>query len=386
MRSSKSLTPGALAILVSVVALIALASTELSVRAGPGQTGQTEPPITDAFDPARVVEIVEEGERDFGGFRQSYQVVRVRITGGPDRGKEAEAEFGEAFVVPEARRLREGEQVVLVRAAPDGQAFIIDRFRLPWLGVVLLVFVALAMLVARWRGLTALLGLSISLLVLVQFVVPQIVAGANPMVVTMVAAGVIAVASIYLAHGFHVRTTVAVVSTVLTLAIAAGLAMAFVSFARLFGGGKEEAFYLQLGLLQDVNLRGLLLGGVILGALGVLDDITTAQAAVVAQLKHANPGLPFHELYRRALAVGQEHITALVNTLVLAYAGASLPLFILFTVDRGQPLWVTLNSELIGEEIVRAVVGSIALILAVPITTALAAWALKGEQVEGHVQ
>jgi uncharacterized membrane protein len=272
----------------------------------------------------------------------------------------------------------------LVRTAPGGEAFVVDRYRLPGMGVVLALFFALAMLLARWRGVTALLGMSLSLLVLVQFVVPQIMAGANPLVVTMLAALVIAVVSIYLAHGFYLRTTVAIVGTVLTLAIAAGLAVAFVSVGSLFGAGKEEAFYLQLGVLQTVDLRGLLLGGIILGAIGVLDDITTAQAAVIAELKHANPGLSFRELYRRGLAVGQEHITALVNTLVLAYAGASLPLFILFTVDLGQPLWVTLNSEFIGEEVVRAAVGSIALILAVPITTALAAWTLKGEHIEGH--
>ncbi|MDR5684048.1 MAG: YibE/F family protein [Armatimonadota bacterium] len=368
-------------IAVVLVVIIVAAIATVPLGASPGPAGAQS---VDAFDPARVVEIVEEGERDLGGFRQSYQVVRVQITGGPDRGQETEAEFGEAFNVPQAQRLREGERVVLVRTAPAGEAFVVDRYRLPWMGVVLALFFGLALAFARWRGMTALLGLSLSLLVLVQFVVPQIMAGANPLVVTMLAALVIAVVSIYLAHGFYLRTTVAIVSTVLTLAVAAGLAMGFVSLAKLFGAGKEEAFYLQLGLLQTVNLRGLLLGGIILGALGVLDDITTAQAAVVAELKHANPTLSFRELYRRGLAVGQEHITALVNTLVLAYAGASLPLFILFTVDRGQPLWVTLNSEYIGEEVVRAAVGSIALILAVPITTALAAWTLKGEHVGGH--
>ena len=122
------------------------------------------------------------------------------------------------------------------------------------------------------------------------------------------------------------------------------------------------------------NLRGLLLGGIILGALGVLDDITTGQAAAVDELRRANPAFPVRELYRRGLSVGTEHITSLVNTLFLAYAGASLPLFILFTIYDEAPLWVTLNSEFIAEELVRTLVGSVALILAVPITTILASF------------
>jgi uncharacterized membrane protein len=120
-------------------------------------------------------------------------------------------------------------------------------------------------------------------------------------------------------------------------------------------------------------MRGLLLGGIILGALGVLDDITTAQAAAVDELHRANPSLDARELYRRGLSVGREHITALVNTLFLAYAGASLPLFILFTIYNEVPVWVALNSEFVAEEVVRTLVGSMALILAVPITTAAAA-------------
>jgi uncharacterized membrane protein len=151
------------------------------------------------------------------------------------------------------------------------------------------------------------------------------------------------------------------------------MAIIFVAIGKLFGLGSEEAIYLQLVPLEQLNLQGLLLGGIILGALGVLDDITTAQSAAVDELRKANPALGARELYRRGLSVGTEHITSLVNTLFLAYAGASLPLFILFTIYNDMPLWVTLNSEFIAEEIVRTVVGSVALILAVPITTAAAA-------------
>jgi len=142
---------------------------------------------------------------------------------------------------------------------------------------------------------------------------------------------------------------------------------------RLFGLGSEESLDLQYGALKNINLQGLLLAGIIIGALGVLDDITTAQTAAVAELKLANAKLSFDELYRRGMAVGKEHITSLVNTLALAYAGASLPMLLLFTVYQ-QPLWVTLNSEFVVEEVVRTVVGSLALTVAVPITTFLAAY------------
>lgn len=192
---------------------------------------------------------------------------------------------------------------------------------------------------------------------------------------SMIGALVIALFSIYLAHGLNRRTTIALISTLLTLGIASGLAILFVKAGKLFGLGSEEAFYIQqLGSLADLNLQGLLLGGIILGALGVLDDITTAQTAAVYEIKRANSALTVRELYNRGISVGREHISSLVNTLFLAYAGASLPLFLFFTVGGStQPLWVTLNSEFIAEEVVRTLVGSIALMLAVPITTFLAA-------------
>lgn len=224
---------------------------------------------------------------------------------------------------------------------------------------------------------------------LARFVVPRILAGEHPLGVTLAGAVMIALTSIYLAHGANRRTTVALAGLLVTLAAAAGLAILFVSLARLSGAGSEEAVLLQVGHLAGVNLRGLLLGGILLGALGVLDDITTAQAAAVEEISRANPSLGPTDLYRRGLSVGREHITALVNTLVLAYAGASLPLFLLFTINPDQPLWVTLNTEFVAEEIVRTLVGSIALVLAVPVTTLLAARFLRGpsgpgQPVPGH--
>jgi hypothetical protein len=170
------------------------------------------------------------------------------------------------------------------------------------------------------------------------------------------------------------RTSIALASTLLALGFSVGLAAAFVRLASLFGTGSEAAFYLQYGGYQMLNLRGLLLGGIIVGTLGVLDDITTAQVATVEEISIADPRLSFAELYRRGLSVGREHIASLVNTLALAYAGASLPLFLIFSINKVQPIWVILNGEPVAEEFVRTLVGSSGLIIAVPISTWLAAY------------
>ena len=165
-------------------------------------------------------------------------------------------------------------------------------------------------------------------------------------------------------------------------------AVGAVRLASIFGMGTEESVLLQFGPLENIDLRGLLLGGIVIGALGVLDDITTAQTAVVDELRRANPRMTFRQLYAAGISVGREHIASLINTLALAYVGASLPLLMLFTINDAMPLWVTLNSEFIAEEIVRTLVGSSALLIAVPISTWCAAQAFAQDIVQpsdGHV-
>ena len=223
-------------------------------------------------------------------------------------------------------------------------------------------------------GLQSVLGLFVSILILAAFVVPQIIHGKNPLLISFIGAFLIACTALYLAHGFSKKTSIALASTLLTLLVSAILAIIFVHTASLFGLGSEEAMYLQIGQTQNINLRGLLLGGIIIGALGVLDDITTAQTAAIAEIYRHNPRLKFRDLYRSGLTIGREHIASLVNSLALAYVGASMPLLLLFTVNRTSPLWVILNSEFIAEEIVRTLVGSATLLFAVPISTFFAAW------------
>ena len=364
-------SPGLLAIAAAVLA------AALFVPAAPSQAAPESPPQLlepDRFLLGRIVEVIGERDAEGLGEQQFVQQVLVRVAGTSDLGQDVQAEFTDMGAEPD-RRLAEGDRVVIaVSEDPGGTTYyVIDRYRLPALGFAVGLFFALAILFSRRRGLGSIIGLGITALVLARFVVPAIVAGSNPLGVSLVGALVIVLTSIYLAHGFSVRTSVAVVSTIVTLVIAWALAITFVSLARLTGMGSEESVYLQFAPLEQLNLRGLLLGGIILGPLGVLDDITTSQAAAVDELRKANPAFPVRELYRRGLSIGTEHITSLVNTLFLAYAGASLPLFILFTIYNDAPAWVTLNSEFVAEELVRTLVGSVALILAVPITTLSAA-------------
>lgn len=264
-----------------------------------------------------------------------------------------------------------GKTLVLTRA--DDSAYqIADAYRLPGIFGVLVMFIALALWFGRWRAGTSLVGLVVSIAVLAGFLVPRIAGGADPLATTLIASGAILAVSLPLAHGFSRRTGIALLGTIIALVLGTGLAKLFVALGKLTGTGSEEAFMVQTSSLPDLNLSGLLLAGIIIGVLGVLDDVTTTQAAAVDEIRRADPSLSPRELYRRGLSVGREHIAALINTLALAYAGAALPLFLLFVTSQEMPFWVVANSEFVVEEIIRTLVGSAALILAVPITTVLA--------------
>jgi uncharacterized membrane protein len=272
-----------------------------------------------------------------------------------------------------------GEKVLLARDSIEGVAnepyYITDRYRLPAIFFAILLFAIVAVLFGGIRGLTSIIGLAMSIGILIGFVVPQILAGHDPLTTCLIGAAAIALVSLYLAHGFNKRTTVALCGTFITLAASALLAVLFVSLAKLVGLATDQSFYLELGTNISLNLRGLLLGGIIIGALGVLDDVTIGQSATVYELKDANPNLNAKELYKRGMSIGREHIASLINTLFLAYAGISLPVILyLVAFQNGVPLWFALNGEAIAEEIVRTMVGSIGIVLAVPITTLLASW------------
>jgi uncharacterized membrane protein len=211
----------------------------------------------------------------------------------------------------------------------------------------------------------------ITFAVLVKFVLPAVLEGRSPLLVAVVGSAAVMFVIMYLAHGVNAQTTTALLGTLASLAIIAVLAGMFVEAARIVNLGTEEATFLQISASQ-VDLRGLLLGGIIIGSLGVLNDVTVTQASAVWALRAANPVAGAAQLYRSAMRIGRDHIASTVDTLVLAYAGASLPLLLLFVL-ASRPVGDILTGELIAEEIVRTLVGSIGLVASVPITTALAA-------------
>ncbi len=330
------------------------------------------------FHRGQVLQINKENRSDEGGYPSLTQDVTLRLS----TGQEVLAFYTLPLGAAETRMLQVGDQVIvneyLITVPTDegtiSYDFVVtDLYRFPSLVFIVGIFIAVIVAFAGMGGLRAIAGLGMTIAILLYFVVPRIAEGVNPLAVSLVGSIGIACISLYLAHGFNRRTTIALVSTLGTLVLALIAAVSFVSITKLFGLGSEESLDLQYGAIASINLRGLLLAGIVIGALGVLDDITTAQAAAVEEISRADNSLRFNELYHRGMSVGKEHITSLVNTLALAYAGTSLPMLLLFTVYQ-QPLWVTLNSEFVIEEVVRTVVGSLALALAVPITTGLAAW------------
>lgn len=330
-----------------------------------------QPAAEDTYLTGRVVEVLSQERRDDLGIARTVQRLRLDISDGTQRVIENAVVDGE----PGRRLPSVGETVTLerlVKADGSTEYLVRDAYRLPALIWLCLGFLALTVLFGRMTGLTSTLGLALSIAVLAGGVMPLIVAGHDPLLVSLGGAVIIACTSLLLAHGLRLRTYVALLSTLLTLGAATMLALLAVWVSELSGLGSEETVFLQTGSLAGVDLRGLLLGGIIIGCMGVLDDITTAQTAAVDEISRANPSLSDGELMRAGMSVGREHIASLTNTIALAYAGASFPLLLLLSAESRFPLWSTLNSEFFAEEIVRTLVGSTTLVLAVPLSTWLA--------------
>ncbi len=334
---------------------------------------------TDTYAVAYVTQILSEENETIDGVLQRVQHVQLTIEGGEYAGKIVAIENG----VIEGRSdmvLKEGERVAVeILSKPDGTVKVLlkEPYRLYALFWLMAAFVFLSVVIGGWTGILSVAGLAVSIAVLLFFIIPRIVAGGDPLVISFIGAAIIACLSLYAAHGFKRRTSVALLATVVTLLISLVVAIIAVHLTALYGMGSEESLYMQMGPLQHVNLQGLLLGGMLLGCLGVLDDITTAQCAAVDEISKANPSLSAEALRKAGSSVGREHIASLINTLALAYAGASLPLLLLLDVSSDFPLWVTINGEFLAEEIVRTLVGSMALLFAVPISTWLASALLR---------
>lgn len=393
---------------------------------------QDIPQIPHEFYRAKVVKILEEGKTETAGIPQPYQKIIIELLTGPEKSQKFEIIYGDFFAIQESQKVKKGEIVVVGRttpeknsagsadptkandpanstgstrttdsADPDASAdsndpansidstattptpnyYITEKYRIPGLAWAIIIFLAIAIAFGRKNAFFAIIGLAVTIAILIKIVMPLIIKGVNPLLATLMGSLLITIFSLYLAHGFRKRTTIAAFSMVISIAIAVGMAEFFAILAKLSGAATEDVYFLQSGPFAGLDLKGLLLSGMIFGALGVLDDVATAQSAAVEELKKANPSLTFSRLYHHGMEIGREHISSLINTLFLAYAGAGLPLMLMMATPMdGTSLWITLNNEILAEEIIRTLVGSISLIFAVPITTFIAAkWNARSE-------
>jgi len=329
---------------------------------------------------AIVTGVLEEREitSELGGENQLYQKLELLVTKGSLKDKKIITESGGMPTV-NLQRYKVGDRLVMSLSSDlegNDVFYISDYVRRNSLLRLFLIFVVLAIVVGKWWGLASIIGMGFSFLIIFKFVLPRLLAGADPIVTAVVGSLFIIPITFYLSHGLNKKTSVAIVGTVISLIITGILAGIFVDAAKLTGFASEEAGFLQVARQGTIDIKGLLLAGIIIGTLGILDDVTVSQSSIVNQLKEADKTLSFGELYRRAMKVGQDHISSMVNTLVLVYTGAALPLLLLF-IDNPRPFSEVVNYEIIADEIVRTLVGSIGLILAVPITTLIAALSLK---------
>ncbi|WP_445402694.1 YibE/F family protein [Streptomyces sp. LE64] len=304
----------------------------------------------------------------------------IEVTTGPHAGRT----FTE-IVQPDASRQLETGQGVIVAYAPDAprdlQYSVADVNRRLPMALLAGVFALAVVLVGRLRGLMALVALAVSFLVLTFFILPAILQGSNPLVVAVVGASAIMLIALYMCHGLSARTSVAVLGTLVSLLLIGVLGSLFIGWAALSGDTDDNTGLIH-GLYPSIDMSGLLLAGVIIGSLGVLDDVTVTQTSAVWELHQADPTMSRRALYRAGIRIGRDHIASVVNTLVLAYAGAALPLLLLFSIAQSS-VGAVANSELVAEEIVRTLVGSIGLVASVPVTTALATLVVAADRTGG---
>lgn len=282
-----------------------------------------------------------------------------------------------------AAGVAEGDTLVLTRdaGAEGGPAYgFFDYERDTPIIVLAVAFAVVVGAVARLRGLASLVGLAFAFVVLLQFILPGLLAEDYPTMVSLVGSAAIMFVVLYLAHGFSARTTTALVGTLFGLTLVAVLGSVAVSVARLTGLTSEETNTL-LGYDPTLDFSGLVLAGIVVAGLGVLNDVTITQASAIWQIHEVSPEMSWRELYARGMAVGRDHIASTVYTIVFAYAGAALPLLLLFELSP-QPLWTTVTSSGLAEEVIRTLVGAIALVLAVPVTTAAGAFFAKAADTE----
>lgn len=314
-----------------------------------------------------------------GGYTTVTQTLKVKLLSTPEMNKEVTILQSSDARLASLTKYGVNQTVIVDKTVgPDGSMryTISDSYRIPQMIALLVLFFLCALIFAGKKGFGALIGLSVSLAIIAGYIVPQILFNrADPLTTSIIGSCIILVITTFLAHGLSKQTAIAVVSTFLALFATYFLSILAVNFAHLLGLGTEDSYLLELSPAQGINPQGIFLGGIIIGTLGALNDVTTTQVASIFALFKVNKEQSVLHLIEHGLSIGKEHIASLINTLVLAYAGTSLPIFIFLIMNPSHvPLWVLLNNQQFGEELIRTVAGSIGLMLSVPIATTLSAY------------
>lgn len=333
---------------------------------------QEEAPVLPTFYPVVVTDVtpynppLEDGTLG----NSDASVVTMRVNGTQDKGKTIEALWSNNDQTTRNFKVKSGDKLIATCTTIENQesCSIVSQQRNTGLVLLLLLFIGATWAVTRTHGLRAILSMVIGLAVILFAIVPLIVRGYPPLIVTLLGGITIIVPTLYISHGYKMKSHIAL-GSIFTMTIVIGiLSLIFSHTLQLMGMGSEEALYLS----RDINLQSVLLSAILLGTLGVIDDLALTQISIINELYHSNPQLSAASLYRRAMKIGQDHISSVINTLFLAYAGVSLPLLIL--IQQSQlPAFVALQQEQIATEIMRTIVGTIGLILVVPLSSYITA-------------
>src|SRR5258708_9305320 len=262
---------------------------------------------------ARVTDIVEEGQTNLGGRNQLYQVMRVEVLQGDYKGLPFQIDYGLRQLRNDNYRFAPGDEVYLeVDKTPDNvvHAYYVDYVRSRPLLILAIAFVLSMLVMGRWKGLGSLLALGFSMLMIINYVIPHILSGEDPVRVSLIGSVILLTVTLYLTYGWNLKTHASVVSIMFSLLLTGALSLFFVSLTRLTGYGDENAMYLMQMSSVQIDPHGLLLGGMIIGSLGVLDDLVTSQSAAVVEIYDANPALGFRRTFEKSMRIGQDHVAA----------------------------------------------------------------------------
>ncbi|MBN1373936.1 YibE/F family protein [Candidatus Dojkabacteria bacterium] len=313
----------------------------------------------------KVISIIDQQETE-DGFSQTLE---IEITKGSQKGDTVTVENSSTVSLTSVR-YKISDKIQLEYNELNGQSyyFIVGYVRRGTVILLTLIFVAFVVIIGGLTGVRSIISLVLSFVIIFSYTLPQIYNGKDPLFVSIITAVLCIPITFYVAHGFKRKTTVAVISTIVTLVLTVILAQLFISATHLTGLGTEDAALLLTFKGGDIDVKSLIIAGIVISVIGVIDDIAIAQVGFVESIKKSNPKIKTEELYKQSIQMGRDHIASMINTLVLVYAGGSLSTLLLI-IDNPKPISEFINYEFLVDQIVRTLVGSLGLVIGVPITT-----------------